>query len=69
MVVSLEGIIIIIIIVILIYSHLLIIRWQYSGNARSQQEIKATYPNNLQIIIIIIIFCYDLYVGHLQLHA
>ena len=46
---------IIIIIIIIIYYRLLVIRWQSSGNLRSQQEIKATYPSNLIIIIIIII--------------
>ena len=46
--------IIIIIIIIIIYP-LLVIGWQSSGNSRSQEEIKVTYPSNLRIIIIIII--------------
>ena len=49
----LSEIIIIIIIIIffffLIYSCLLVIRLQSSGKSRSQQEIKAIYPNTLQI--------------------
>jgi len=44
---------IIIVIIILIYYRPLVIRWQFSGNSRSQQEIKASYPSNLRIIIII----------------
>ena len=44
----------IIIIIIIIYP-LLVIGWQSSGNSRSQEEIKVTYPSNLRIIVIVII--------------
>ena len=32
------------------YSRLLVIRWQSSGKSRSQQQIKAIYPNSLRML-------------------
>jgi hypothetical protein len=40
----------IIIIIILIYSCLLVISWQSTGESRSQQDIELMYPSTMQIM-------------------